>query len=168
MSPPLPDWTNRFLARHFLRDGKDWGFSQGPYLRTGQPLKIGVDYKLPRGKTPILCAQGWHASLHAADALVYAPGYWASLVLVSGPIAWEEDKLAASRCRALWCIDARKILASWVRLFWDTDAPPQKVSRAAKWDYAADRARCMGRQFREEVASPVLESMLMAEGGAPW
>lgn len=97
------------LAWHFLRmdaDGK-------PIMRGGQPLKIGKKYIFDG--EPILCVEGYHASIRAIDALGYAPGGFVTLVEMGGTIVLSRDKLVATERRALWGYDATEALKLFAR-----------------------------------------------------
>jgi len=97
------------LAWHFLAANE----AGNPVLRDGRPLVVGQWYD---HTGPLrMCRSGYHASVHAIDALDYAPGPWVSLVEVDGTIEYGEDKLVATRRRALWCYDATEVLRLFAR-----------------------------------------------------
>lgn len=60
-----------------------------------------------------LCAQGFHASLKALDALSYAPGNIVCRVRMGGRIEYAEDKLVASERTVLWTADATRVLQTF-------------------------------------------------------
>jgi hypothetical protein len=57
-----------------------------------------------------LCHHGLHVSVRALDALQYAPGPVVCRVECSGEILHGDDRLCATRLRALWMNDATTVL----------------------------------------------------------
>jgi hypothetical protein len=144
---------------------KAWHFLGGndkPLLRDDTPLVVGewLEYK---GELE-LCASGYHASIRAIDALQYAPGNWVSLVEVEGEIILGNDKLVASRRKALWCYDASEQLGKFARQcaldvvhLWDAPAvvieylnTGDEAKRAAAW--AAARAAALDAAAARDAA----------------
>jgi len=97
------------LAWHFLASGDDGQ----PVLRDGRPLVVGQWYE--HTGPLVMCKSGYHASIRAIDALGYAPGPWVSLCEIDGTIEYGNDKLVATRRRALWCYDATEVLRLFAR-----------------------------------------------------
>ncbi len=80
-----------------------------------------TDRRIVVGKTltvkgpPLLCSRGLHASKNILDALQYAPGPILCRVELSGEIVTGSDKLAATKRKVLWCMDATPILRQWIK-----------------------------------------------------
>ena len=97
------------FAWHFLASDK----AGNPMLRDGRPLVVGQWYE--HTGPLVMCESGYHASVRALDALDYAPGPWISLCEIDGTIEYGDDKLVATRRRALWCYDATEVLRLFAR-----------------------------------------------------
>ncbi len=80
----------------------------GPVLRDGRPVVVG-EWVEHDGKLE-LCISGLHASEDILDALRYAPGAVVCRVECDGEIVRDTDKLACTRRRVEWMIDAESVL----------------------------------------------------------
>ena len=90
-----------------------WHFvSADRKLRNGRPLVIGK--RLTHTGAIKLCESGYHASLRAIDALVYAPGPVICRVEIENFVQ-DKDKLAARYRTALWAYDATDVLRVFTR-----------------------------------------------------
>ena len=96
--------TKSVLAWHFVGDA----------LRGGAPIPADGEVLAVRGKI-VPCENGLHASVRLIDALSYAPGNTLCRVECSGTMRHERDKLAASKRRILWRIDAESVLREFAR-----------------------------------------------------
>jgi hypothetical protein len=92
--------TKTVLAWHFVKDDGT--------NRDGIKEKIGKWYKVEGEIMP--CQKGLHGSVKLLDALNYAPGAMLRRTEHRGTIVEHGDKIASSERRALWQIDATKIL----------------------------------------------------------
>ena len=93
--------TKPILAWHWLS-------ADGKMANTGEVVEAGKTYTV---EPPITCCErGLHASIKAIDSLHYAPGPIICRVEMSGEIASQEDKLAASSRKVIWMADADKVL----------------------------------------------------------
>lgn len=94
------------LAWHWLRDDRRLRFPPHELVEPGTivhyegPLEPGTS--------------GLHGSVHALDALRYAPGFVVVRTEHSGQIVLGGDKLCSESRAALWLIDARLVVLSWL------------------------------------------------------
>jgi len=86
----------------------------GNTLRDGSPIPP-IGHKLVFNGTPILCQQGYHASIHPFDALQYAPGALLHLVEVGGKVLHQQDKIVGTERTILQSIDATSLLRLFAR-----------------------------------------------------
>jgi len=131
---------------------KAWHFVSAT-LRDGNPIPPdGV--KLVYHKKPIICQQGFHASLHPFDALGYAPGNTLCLVECGGVVFHQPDKLVCTERTILARMDSTPLLKYFAKQqalsvvhLWN---PPQIVldylmgdeaARTAAWYAARTAAR---------------------------
>jgi hypothetical protein len=112
-------------------------FTDGMKLRDGQQLKVGRLYK-HIGELE-MCVSGYHASIDILDALSYAPGFTVSRVECSGKIEQQNDKLVCSQRKALWTLDAKKIILKWsIRTATDAIKRVKKTCNDKAWNAWAD------------------------------
>jgi len=151
------------LAWHFLAADE----AGNPVLRDGRPLVVGQWYK--HDGPLVMCKSGYHASVRALDALDYAPGPWVSLCEIDGTIEYVDDKLVATRRRALWCYDATEVLWLFARQcaldvadLWEMPAVVRQYLetgdgsiRVAAWDAANVAARAAARAAARDAAKAV-------------
>jgi len=91
-----------------------WHWTAGRKLRNGRPVRVG---RWVRHKgLLVLCESGLHASRRALDALGYAPGtcVWRVECDPEGMIEGN-DKLVCRARRALWGVDATRLLRAFAR-----------------------------------------------------
>ena len=91
-----------------------WHFTDGMFLRDGQPLVVGKTYTYAGWVK--LCESGLHASKRPIDALQYAPGNVVSRVECGGEMLNGDDKLVCTERTVLWAYDAEKVLRHFARL----------------------------------------------------
>ena len=134
-----------------------WHFTDGMFLRDGQPLVVGKTYTYAGWVK--LCESGLHASKRPIDALQYAPGNVVSRVECGGEMLNGDDKLVCTERTVLWAYDAEKVLRHFARLCaldvihsWDAPTVVVQYLRtgdeslrdaawwAAAWDAARDDA----------------------------
>lgn len=113
--------NKRILAWHFV----------GKTLRDGSPIPRNGELLVFKG-APILCKQGYHASLDAFDALKYAPGSILCRVECGGIISEYPDKLVCTERRILARIDTTTLLWYFARqqalsVIQNWERTPQKV-----------------------------------------
>jgi hypothetical protein len=114
-----------------------WHFTDGMKLRDGQPLKVGKTYK-HTGELE-MCVKGYHASIDIVDALSYAPGFTVSMVECGGKMERGADKLVCTERKALWCVDAKKIILAWsIRVATDAVKMAKKGCNDKAWNAWAD------------------------------
>ena len=93
---------------------KAWHFV-GKTLRDGSPIPAdGV--KLVFDGEPIICNQGYHASIDPFDALQYAPGDTLCLVECGGVIVHDTDKLVCTERTIIARMDATEMLRYFARM----------------------------------------------------
>lgn len=92
-----------------------WHFTNGNKLRDGSDVP-NVGTKLVFPYNPILCKQGFHASLLPHDALAYAPGDTLHLVLCGGKIIHGEDKLVCTERTIIASLNASEMLRYFARM----------------------------------------------------
>jgi hypothetical protein len=148
-----PDAQGRFRVAHRHR---------ATYVVPGGPSRL--------RRPPILCERGYHASVHALDALTYASSPWVHRVEVSGRIEVGDDKIAGQERRHLWVMDATPVLRAFarqcaldvahlwampdvVRRYLETGdeslrAAARDAAKAAARDAAWDAARAAERQWQ--------------------
>ena len=93
---------------------KAWHFV-GKTLRDGSPVPKDGETLVFTGE-PILCEQGYHASLSARDALRYAPGNILCRVECGGKIIEDTDKLVCTERTIIQRIDATEMLRYFARM----------------------------------------------------
>jgi len=93
---------------------KAWHFV-GKSLRDGSPVPKDGETLVFTGE-PILCEQGYHASLSARDALRYAPGNILCRVECGGKIIEDTDKLVCTERTIIQRIDATEMLRYFARM----------------------------------------------------
>lgn len=93
------------LAWHCIGTNRKMRFS-------GETVEPGKAYSLPGRSKPVLCVRGFHGSARLTDALGYHPGPIVCRVELSGLIADAGDKMAATKRRVLWMVDASELLNS--------------------------------------------------------
>ena len=93
---------------------KAWHFV-GKTLRDGSPVPKDGETLVFTGE-PILCEQGYHASLSARDALRYAPGNILCRVECGGKIIEDTDKLVCTERTIIRRIDATEMLRYFARM----------------------------------------------------
>ena len=91
-----------------------WHFV-GSTLRDGAPIPADGELLRFSGE-PILCQQGFHASLTPFDALQYAPRSTLCLVEVGGTILRGDDKVAATERTIVCRMDATEMLLCYARM----------------------------------------------------
>jgi len=94
--------SKKYLAWHFLAENKKLGYGDDRIIRKG------VTYKC-NGK-PDLCNNGMHGSIHAFDALSFAPGPIISRVEIWGDVQKADDKIVGTHRKVLWVHDMSKEL----------------------------------------------------------
>lgn len=103
---------------------KAWHFV-GDTLRDGKPVPADGVTLVFDGK-PILCKQGFHASLDPFDALQYAPGANLCLVECGGTVLHQSDKLVCTERTIIVRMDATEMLRYYARM--------QAISVVHLWD----------------------------------
>jgi len=93
---------------------KAWHFVNDT-LHDGSPVPQDGETLVFTGE-PILCLQGYHASLSARDALRYAPGNILCLVECGGKIIEDTDKLVCTERTIIQRIDATEMLRYFARM----------------------------------------------------
>ena len=93
---------------------KAWHFV-GKTLRDGSPVPKDGETLVFTGE-PILCEQGYHASLSAQDALRYAPRNILCRVECGGKIIKDTDKLVCTERTIIQRIDATEMLRYFARM----------------------------------------------------
>lgn len=92
-----------------------WHFTNGNKLRDGSDVPD-VGSKLVFMDKPILCGQGFHASILPHEALTYAPGDTLHLVLCGGKIIHGEDKLVCTERTIIASLNASEMLLYFARM----------------------------------------------------
>ena len=93
---------NGILAWHFLPDDRRTAHGEKIGVAAGQTLKM---------KPPIeLCRRGYHASIHALDALLFASGAIVCRVKLYGTVIQDTDKAVATHRTCMWMADATRTL----------------------------------------------------------
>ncbi len=87
---------------HFLTSDMRAGHSDEPPWTVGETRSIDVE--------PVLCEQGYHASPTLRDALRYAPGPIACIVVLGGCVVSDEDKSVATRRTLLSAVNVEREL----------------------------------------------------------
>lgn len=91
-----------------------WHFV-GETLRDGAPIPAdGV--KLVFNGKPILCEQGYHASIDPFDALQYAPGGTLCLVDCGGTVLHQANKLVCTERTIVARMDANEMMRYFARM----------------------------------------------------
>ena len=158
------------------------------FLPANQRLRYGSMERVEVGKTitvdckPSLCRSGLHASVHAIDALSYAPGPIVCRVIVGGEIVSGDDKIVGTTRTVVAMADATDALweyARWCALevahLWDMppvmrqyletgDTALREAARAAAryaaWDAARAAAWAAARDAAWESANKRLLRMV--------
>ena len=164
----------KILAWHFSNAEGTLGYEDGRQIKRGRTLSVKGD--------PRLCNYGLHASKSLYDALKYAPGPYLWRVELSGTIIEGNDKLVATKRKALWGFDATPLLKKFARLcaldvihLWDAPdvvrkflesgdeglrdaawaaarAAARDAARDAAWDAARDAARAAAWDAARDAA----------------
>jgi len=87
----------------------------GKTLRDGSPVPKDGKKLVFKGK-PILCKQGFHASLRPWDALNYAPAGVLCLVECGGTVLHQEDKLVCTERTILARMNGEPLLREFARM----------------------------------------------------
>ena len=139
-------------AWHFLRDDNCLQFAPYTKVEVGQTLVFDGE--------PVLCEQGYHASLRAIDALRYAPGAIICRARMGGTIVHGDDKLVATERTVLWMADATNTLHECACQF------AEEALRGVKVDDPRSHAAIDAK--RKWVRGEITDAELAAARDAAW
>jgi hypothetical protein len=143
------------LAYHFVKDDGT--------NRDGIKEKIGKWYKVDGEIVP--CQNGLHGSVRLIDALLFAPGAILRRTEHRGTIVDHDgDKIASSERRALWQINATKILHTFA-----CDVAEKALKDAKVTDERCWKAIKVKRQWLKKKATDTdLDAAWSAARSAAW
>lgn len=96
------------LAWHFLKNNKFMC-----YDRSSEIARAGKTYSIADDQVPELCKYGMHGSIHALDAVGFAPGSIVCRVEISGDVLYADNKLVGRHRKVLWMADASDVLTKF-------------------------------------------------------
>lgn len=97
---------DKIKAWHFIKDDYRMQYSD-------ELVEVGKTYIFDG--EPILCRQGYHASVRAIDALSYSPGNVICQVEMGGVIVNGNDKLVATERKVISMTNAEELLREFAR-----------------------------------------------------
>ena len=129
------------LAWHFVKDDGT--------NRDGIKEKIGQWYKVEGEIVP--CQRGLHGSVRPLDALEFAPGLILRRTEHRGTIVeHNDDKIASSERRALWQIDATKLLHLFACWAAENALKDAKVTDERCWKAIKIKRQWLGKKATDE------------------
>ncbi len=143
------------LAWHFVKDDGT--------NRDGIKEKIGQWYKVEGEIVP--CQRGLHGSVRPLDALEFAPGLILRRTEHRGTIVeHNDDKIASSERRALWQIDATKLLHLFACWAAENALKDAKVTDERCWKAIKIKRQWLGKKATDEE----LAAASAAASAAAW
>ncbi len=149
------------LAWHFVKDDGT--------NRDGIKEKIGQWYKVEGEIVP--CQRGLHGSVRPLDALEFAPGLILRRTEHRGTIVeHNDDKIASSERRALWQIDATKLLHLFACWAAENALKDAKVTDERCWKAIKIKRQWLGKKATDEelAAARAAASDASAASAAAW
>ncbi len=154
------------LAWHFVKDDGT--------NRDGIKEKIGQWYKVEGEIVP--CQRGLHGSVRPLDALEFAPGLILRRTEHRGTIVeHNDDKIASSERRALWQIDATKLLHLFACWAAENALKDAKVTDERCWKAIKIKRQWLGKKATDEelaaawdAASAAARDARAAASDAAW
>ncbi len=154
------------LAWHFVKDDGT--------NRDGIKEKIGQWYKVEGEIVP--CQRGLHGSVRPLDALEFAPGLILRRTEHRGTIVeHNDDKIASSERRALWQIDATKLLHLFACWAAENALKDAKVTDERCWKAIKIKRQWLGKKATDEelaaawdAASAAARDARAAASAAAW
>lgn len=173
-------------AWHFVRADRRLGYDAREMI-----VEPGYVYSIEDDRQPYLCAYGMHASVHAWDALPYAPHgpLVVYRVRIWGDVQIGDDKIVGRHREVLWLADAEcaiRLHACWcVRQVWHLLADErsrnvvevaERYARgeatrgelAAAWDAAWDAASAAWAAWAARAVRAVRSAEVEAARAAAW
>ena len=147
------------LAWHFVKDDGT--------NRDGIKEKIGQWYKVEGEIVP--CQRGLHGSVRPLDALEFAPGCILRRTEHRGTIVeHNDDKIASSERRALWQIDATKLLHLFACWAAENALKDAKVTDERCWKAIKIKRQWLGKKATDEELAAASAAASAAARAAAW
>ena len=145
------------LAWHFVKDDGT--------NRDGIKEKIGQWYKVEGEIVP--CQRGLHGSVRPLDALEFAPGCILRRTEHRGTIVeHNDDKIASSERRALWQIDATKLLHLFACWAAENALKDAKVTDERCWKAIKIKRQWLGKKATDEELAAARDAAWAAASAA--